>query len=436
MSQPAGLSLDQAPPITVPLRFFLSAPLFSIAAALLLLWQGPDMLLSRWHPALLGATHMLTLGFLGLIMMGAIMQMLPVVAGTPIRHPLWAARVIHTLGTAGIILLCAGLILGSQAALGAALPLLGIALPAFAALTLFTLRKAQAQNMTARAMRLAALMLAATAVLGLLLLSNHAYSWWLQAREPFTNLHLSWGLLGWAGLLVAGVAFQVVPMFQLTPAYPSFMTRWLTTLLFLLLLLLPLSLSFPALRLPLGIALSSGLALFAIATLRLQSMRKRKMPDVTMSFWRGGMLCMLLAITLWLAGQIFQWGGNGKYGLLLGLLMIVGFAMSLVNGMLYKIVPFLVWFHLQSQRKPGGPIAPNVRQILPEIRTRRQMWLHFTALAALIAAVLQPSIFFYPAGVLFGASSLWLWLNLASAWRIYRRAYALIRQSRQTTSAV
>lgn len=435
MNQPAGLSLDQAPPISVPLRFFLSAPLFSFAAALLLLWQGPDMLLSRWHPALLGATHMLTLGFLGLIMMGAIMQMLPVVAGTPIRHPLWAARIIHILSTAGIILLCTGLILGSQTALRASLPLLGIALPSFAALTLFTLRKAQAQNMTARAMRLAALMLAATAILGLLLLSNHAYTWWLQVRESVTNLHLSWGLLGWAGLLVVGVAFQVVPMFQLTPAYPRLMSRWLAIFIFLLLLLLPLSLSFPALRLPLGIALSGGLALFAITTLRLQSQRKRKMPDVTMSFWRGGMLCLLLAITLWLAGQIFQWGGDVKYGLLLGLLMIVGFAMSLVNGMLYKIAPFLVWFHLQSKRKPGEPIAPNVRLILPEIRARRQMWLHFTAFTALMAAVLQPSIFFYPAAMLFGASSLWLWLNLASTWRTYHQVNALIRESRQTTNA-
>lgn len=159
------------------------------------------------------------------------------------------------------------------------------------------------------------------------------------------------------------------------------------------------------------------------------------MPDVTMSFWRGGMLCLLLAITLWLAGQIFQWGGDVKYGLLLGLLMIVGFAMSLVNGMLYKITPFLVWFHLQSKRKPGEPIAPNVRLILPEIRARRQMWLHFTAFTALMAAVLQPSIFFYPAAMLFGASSLWLWLNLASTWRTYHQVNALIRESRQTTNA-
>ena len=38
MNQMASLSLDQAPPIGVPLRFFITAPLFAVAAALLLLW--------------------------------------------------------------------------------------------------------------------------------------------------------------------------------------------------------------------------------------------------------------------------------------------------------------------------------------------------------------------------------------------------------------
>lgn len=429
MSEPVGLSLDQAPPILVPLRFFLSAPLFSLAASMLLLWQGPDILLSRWHPALLGTTHLLTLGFLGLIMMGAIMQMLPVVAGTPVRHPSRAAGIIHTLGVSGVILMSSGLAFGATQLLKFSLPLLGMAMLTFAGLILYTLRGAQAQNMTARAMRLAALMLAATAILGLLLLSNHAYGWWLQVRTPFTNLHLSWGLLGWVGILVVGVALQVVPMFQLTPSYPKPMARWLTLAMFVALLALAPGVWLPALQLPLGIALSAGLIWFAVTTMQLQSQRKRKLPDVTLSFWRGGMLCILSAIALWLAGQFFQLGGNAKYELSLGILMIIGFAMSLVNGMLYKTVPFLVWFHLQSQRKPGEPVAPNVRQILPETRTRRQMWLHFAALFALLATPWQAA-FFYPAAILFGASGLWLWLNLLSAWRIYRRTHAQIQAFR------
>ena len=113
--------------------------------------------------------------------------------------------------------------------------------------------------MTARAMRLAALMLAATVLLGLALLSNHAFGWWLQARETLADLHLTWGLLGWVGILVVGVAYQVVPMFQLTPAYPARLTRWLAPLLFGLLLVLAPASHAPVLRLAAGDPAGGGL---------------------------------------------------------------------------------------------------------------------------------------------------------------------------------
>lgn len=429
MTQPVGLSLDQAPPIGVPLRFFLTAPWFSLAAAMVLLWQGPALFSSRWNPALLGATHLLTLGHMGLIMGGAMLQMLPVVAGTPVRRPVMVARIIHILGTAGVALLSSGLIFSLPPVLKVALPVLGSAVLLFAAVALITLHRAQPQNMTARAMRFAAVMLAGTATLGMILLSNHAFGWWLQTREAVTNLHLTWGLLGWVGVLVIGVGYQVVPMFQLTPPYPAKLTRWLAAGLFVLLLaLIPASLS-PAWQLLPGSLLAAGYATFAGTTLWLQHKRRRKLPDVTLDFWRGGMASLLLAIALWLSGQAFPaLSGHESYGLLLGILMIVGFAMSAINGMLYKIVPFLTWFHLQSKRGPGGPVVPNVKAIMPEQRMRRQMWLHFSALCVLLGAAVTPGVFAYPAAILFGASNLWLWLNLVHAYRIYRTVNAAIRQ--------
>ena len=81
MTPTAGLSLEQAPPFSVPLRFFLTAPWFLVVAALLILWQGPAIFASRWHPATLALTHLLTLGFMAQVMLGALLQMLPVVVG-------------------------------------------------------------------------------------------------------------------------------------------------------------------------------------------------------------------------------------------------------------------------------------------------------------------------------------------------------------------
>ncbi|MDP2829120.1 MAG: hypothetical protein Q8O37_11005 [Sulfuricellaceae bacterium] len=432
MSDPAPLSLEQAPPIQAPIRFFLSAPLFSLLAAALMLLTGQNFLDSRWNPAMLAATHLLTLGHIGLIMQGAILQMLPVVAGTPINNPLRVAKLVHLSGVTGVLLMCFGLAFSQRLALQLAIPVLAADFLLFAGLVVYTLRHAMSQNMTARAMRLAAILLAATALLGLILLSNHAFGWWTAPRPVYTNLHLSLGLFGWIGILVIGVAFQVVPMFQLTPIYPKTLARWLSVVLSASLAMLAVSTiaGWDFVHDIVEFVPAAGMAGFAITTLWLQAKRKRKLPDVTLAFWRVAMGSLLLATMAWVAGRVFpEITTSGRHGILLGLLMIGGFAMSATNGMLYKITPFLIWFHLQSKRKPGGPSVPNVKLILPERHTRRQMWLHYTAVGLLMAAVLQPVWFFYPAALLFGASSLALWFNLLSAARTYQRIHGEIVRS-------
>ena len=66
----ALLSFDKAPPFAAPLRFFLTAPFFALLAGLLLVWEGPSLLVSRWTPGTLAATHLLTIGFMLQIMLG------------------------------------------------------------------------------------------------------------------------------------------------------------------------------------------------------------------------------------------------------------------------------------------------------------------------------------------------------------------------------
>ena len=52
-----GLSHDDTPPFSAPLRFFLTAPLFGVVAGLTLLFGG-EILVSRWTPGALAITHL------------------------------------------------------------------------------------------------------------------------------------------------------------------------------------------------------------------------------------------------------------------------------------------------------------------------------------------------------------------------------------------
>jgi hypothetical protein len=420
MSQQAGLSFEQAPPFSLPLRFFLTAPLFLLAAAGLLV-LSPEPLALRWTPQALALTHALTLGFLAMVMLGALMQMLPVVAGSPLPAPRLVAWLSHVSLALGTVALMVGFLTAEPAAYGIGIVLLGGGFAVFLAAAAISLVRAVA-GVTVNGIRLAVMSLAVTVLLGLALALLRAGWWAPPAVEPAIAAHVSFGLLGWVLLLVIGVAWQVVPMFQLTPPYPPRLSRWLGGVVFALLLLhaaAPLWSASPARVADAGLA--GGILLFAVATLRLQGRRRRKLPDVTLDYWRLGMASLIACVAAWLAAQFLPaWADSDAYPLLLGVLFIGGFAVSVVNGMLYKIVPFMAWFHLQSQLQAKAGTIPTMRDMIAERWTRWQFRLHLAACALLAVATRWPQLAM-AAGILLALSALLLGFNLLSGARRFAR---------------
>jgi hypothetical protein len=425
-----ALSLEQTPPFSVPLPYFLTAPLFAMAAAVLLLFAGPSAFSSRWTPAVLGMTHFLTLGFAAMVMLGAMQQLLPVLAGARIPMPRVVSRALHALLSVGALSLGMGLYLGQTGLLGIALGALGLLVAGFVAVAGYSLVYARAAHATVRCMKLAVLALAVTGTLGLYLATGHAFPE-LGLPRQLTDLHLTWGLLGWVGILVMGVGYQVVPMFQVTPNYPRWVMAWLAPVVFGGLAVWSVAAylyrgGLDVARWPewLGAAVvGAGVIGFALATLDLQRRRRRRLPDVTLSFWRLGMGCLAVSASLWLAQPwLIQAGVDLQVGL--GILLVGGFTVSVINGMLYKIVPFLVWLHLNNRLQQAGRWRgriPNMKQVIPERRARLQFRVHVAAIAALLTAAWQPTWFVYPAGAAFLFSNALLWANLVQAALLYRR---------------
>ncbi len=429
MSYP-GLALEQAPPVGAPFRFFLTAPLFGLLAALLLFWGGPELVASRWTPGMLALTHLLTLGVLAMVMSGALLQMLPVVAGSPVARPLAVATVVHVLLVTGTLALALGFVLHVPGLLRTALGLLATAVAGLAGAAALSLARAPRRHAAVRGMMLAVAALAVTALLGGWLLAGHGWAGIALGRGAPTDLHAGWGLFGWVGILVVGVAFQVVPMFQMTPEYPAWMSRALPWLLFAGLALWSLQVAWPLAATAVPVAallLVLGNVAFAVVTLDLQRRRKRRLPDVTLDFWRVAMASLLVTLLLWVAGLAAPaWSADPRAPLLLGAGLTLGFALSAVNGMLYKIVPFLVWFHLQNRLLHAGLLGsgvkvPHMKQVVPDRLGRRQFRAHLLALLLLPAALLWPAPWLYPFALALGVSFALLAGNLWAAGLRYRR---------------
>ncbi len=428
----SSLSLEQAPPISVPFRFFITAPIFGLLAALLLLIYGPEVLTNRWVPATLALTHLITLGFLGMIMCGAMMQMLPVLAGSPVPKVKPVATAVHGLLTLGTLALASGFLSGATGLFHFAIAALGAGFLIFIIATSIALIRIRTPNATIHGMRLAIASLATTVILGLTVAAGFSGITSLGQLIPLTDIHLGWGILGWIGILMVGVAYQVVPMFQLTPEYPQKLTGPLSWTLFATLVIwAPLYLAWGSGSLPKWVPDTwillavIGYALFAGTTLWLQQKRRRRVSDITLLFWRTGMIFIVACLLLWLCGFIPTVKSHPALPLLLGIWLLFGVATSVINGMLYKIIPFLAWFHLQNRQvalmSMGKVKVPNMKELMPDRLTQRQLYAHLATLLLLTLALFWPNPLAYVAGLSLGISNTLLLLNILQAGRRYQQ---------------
>lgn len=417
----AGLQLEYLPPLRIPFRFFMSAPLFGVLGALLLL--GAEDWVSRWQPQIMAATHLLTLGFMATVMLGALFQVLPVLGGGSIPGQRWLAPVIQLLVSAGTLILTGAFIWPEQGWQLAAAIILGAGILLFLGALGLRLMHFGKGGDSIFSIRLAALSLLFSVGLGITMLCVYMG----VAIPPYlANMgvsHLRFALLGWVLLLIIGVSYQVVPMFFVTPDYPAYLRKTLPAGIFVALAALTFG-QLTWLAVMASCVLIVAAVIYALVTLNLFVRRKRKISDYTIRFWQLGLCCLLLALLGYSGTVLNNSASSAASELWWGILMIPGFAISIVIGMLYKIAPFLSWLHLQQNCLTNPTTLaqlPTMHDLLPVKHARTQFWLHCLSLTLLLGAVQFPVV--SPlAAIVLAADFLWLEISLLTAMRRYRNS--------------
>ena len=422
----ALLSYDQSPPLYAPMRFFLTAPCFGMLAGLLVLWSGwsgsdVELNASRWTPVVLALTHLVTVGIMLQVMLGAVIQIMPVLAGANMVKPMRLARVVHALISLGALTLTAAFLSSSPLLFKLAALLLGLGIAYFVGSAVYALYGIPSSSPSIRGLKIAILGLSVTVGLGATLAITLGGSLGLPS-STLADIHLGWGFVAWGTILLAAVAYVVVPMFQLTPAYPDWFGRWYSVSLLVVVLLWTIAeyCSWNLVSLVLGVGVVSGSALFAGITLKIQRHTKRAHFDATQHYWRGAMLSALAACGLWLAARTVPLLADWPvWPLVFGVLVLFGGFVSVIFGMLYKIVPFLIWLHLQQQGQ-GRVMAPNMKRVIAERAMNGQLLAHFASCLLLLLALMWPNEFDYPAGLALVAANAWLLRNLLAGLSVYR----------------
>lgn len=342
-------------PYDIPLRYFLGAAAFHVFAWAGLAWGHADAPgYAGGTGPVLAALHALTLGVLAMTAMGASLQLLSVATGvaTPSYAPGRIAWWLFLPGSAVLIGAMAthhptGMAVGGAAA--------GTGLVIFAIVVADILRRAGGLRTTIRHIwaALACLVLLLTSGGGLIADFSHGVLTGLGglAHGDLALTHGFVATFGFMGLMVFGFSYVLVPMFALAPSSPD---RPATLSLALLCSGLAVAITGAiASRAPLiafGIlAAGSGVAvhLWLMTAALRDGMKKR----LGLSFVLVRTAWVLLFVSLALGGTIAIGAAPARLAPVVGFLVVFGWLLSMLCGVLQRILPFLASMHAHSRRQ-------------------------------------------------------------------------------------
>ncbi len=354
---PGPAFLSEAPRPSLPMAFFLPAVALLLAAAFAMPFLAVKMADWTYQQEILALVHTVTLGFLLAVFLGASVQLLPVVAGVTVTRTalVRAAAVCYFAGTLGMVFHFAklrwnGLVLSAVAVTVAVVLFFLAVVPVF--------RKAP-RGPVRLAFALAYAGLALTMAAGLLIGCDRRHTFLPGAPLDHLAAHLNLGLLATFTVAIWGVSSKLLPMFLLAPAPDPRRQSAALMLLFggAVLLAAALWLGWPSAPFA---ALPVAAFLLQVSLVRdLLRARRRGRIDAGFRYalsayadlFAAGVVGLLIAL------------GVGKGTLLslrlpwvYGFLLLVGWVLQTVVGILSKILPFLVWQAVYARRAGLGPL--------------------------------------------------------------------------------
>jgi hypothetical protein len=352
----------RAPSPTLPLRYLVAAALAFVLAALALPWLADALAGHYYQPRVFALTHLLTLGWITLSIMGASYQLIPIV----LERPIWSERLaraqflVLVVGIAGMVghffiaewsglLWSAGLV-----ALGVGAHLVNAAM---------SLRGRPRGSFTGRLVALAFAALGLTVLFGGTLAFDHVVKLLPGSVLASVHAHVHLALLGFVLPMVIGVAARVYPMFLLAREPAG---RLGAAQLWGLVTGPPLvvaGIAFDARPLTVVGALAVAAAIAGHVAWVVGMVREGKRPalDWGLRLVLTGTAFLVLTTLIGLGLAVGLVTGP-RYGLAYAIVALGGWASLTIAGMMLKIVPFLVWYRAYAPRVGRAPV-PTLAQL-------------------------------------------------------------------------
>lgn len=384
---PAGF---QAASVRLPLCFVLAGVLSLLASAGFLLAQ-PDLLaMYHYTPHLIAITHLFVLGFICSIVLGAMYQLVPVTLETELfseRLVKWQFAA-HVIGFVGMVWSFWNFNVAMVGAFGSLLTL-GVGLFVFNLAC--TLSKVKGWKVIKFGIASALFWLLSTVAAGLVLAASKCWSFISFQPLAAMHAHAHLGVVGVFVMMIVTVSYKLVPMFTLSELQNAHRAWWSVALLDLGLLgvFVTVLLQSP-LKLVFALVVIAGFALYGWEIRAILRARNRLTLDWGMKYF---LTAIALLVPLSLLALVLSWSRLPLTAFTMqlenvyGLLALAGFVGLAILGMLYKIVPFLVWFHSYS-RQIGCARVPALADMYSVPLQIAGYWSFLAGLGALCVATM------------------------------------------------
>ena len=387
------------------------------AAALVALVAGEGLMVAGFGfpfapieaPETLVLVHVLAIGWLSLLMCGALFQFVPVLVARPIHsNKLPLPALICLVG--GLVALLAGFLqLAGRVDPGPPLfPVAGLLLGFGFALAVWnlgrTLWAARPLTAAAKFVTVGLFSVCATVALGIvfaLVLGGHtSLPQFVDLTALGVPVHAAAGLGGWLTFTAMGVSYRLLAMFMLAPELDRFSTRatfWLGTVALTVLIVGGVVAICHNGNLPFVLGVAGLLALASLAIYGrdiacLYRARKRRKIELNSQMAGAALaslgLCIVLAIALLGLGRFTQHIGALVFFVSFGWLTALGL------GKLYKIVAFVTWLEAYGPVLGKTP-TPRVQDLVVEPRAVKWFWLYLGGVYAGVAALLADAPDFF-----------------------------------------
>ncbi len=377
--------MNVSPNFSPPIK--LMAPYFLISAgfyALSMFWLFfIDINLDIQDFKLIGWVHLYMLGFVMMGIFAAMAQLGPIVVETK-HYSVAIFKYLWIFLVSGLLLMLYGFYIDVTFLLtGGSLVLVAMLL--YAGEFLLTLKNSKRKTSITKAMKMSNFFLLIGIITGLVMAA--AFNGYIDINpHDILNMHTFGLVVGFVVLLIMGISIILIPMFGSSARISDneFTNSFYTVAFGVILMMLSIFFYKTLLESLAYFFTSLAVILYFYQLYKMTSSRKRVKHDIwakSMYVAFSSFLIAFILLLVYLSTENILYLKSGVW------LLFIGFFGFVIIGNFYKVIPFLIWFHIYSPLIEEQPI-PMLHELLPTKLAQLQWFYSLSGLTLTTLALL------------------------------------------------